>query len=95
MYKRRANFQPQLGKPRTSKQILHQEDAGELYVRRVSLIALLNQWKQYHIKTHVPRAESYFIECNMNGNVNWQTAKVFTSSELVGRNNTKVVSFEQ
>jgi hypothetical protein len=90
MIKRRANFQPQL-----RMTIIHDENAKEIYVRRVSLLALLNQWKEHHIKTKLPRAEVYFIECSMNGHITWQTAKVFTSSELVGRNNVKIIDFKQ
>lgn len=90
MIKRRVNFQPQL-----RVQVTHQKDAGELIVREIPLIALFNQWKQHHIKVVLPRAASYYIECSVSGQINWQKASVFTSSELVGRNNVKVISLKQ
>ncbi len=90
MTQRRANFQPQL-----RRKSFHLSSAGELIVTKVSLLALLNQWKQHHLDKKVARDDAYFIECNMNGHINWQTAKVFTSSELVGRNNVTVISFKQ
>lgn len=87
---RRASFQPQL-----RRKVLHNSDAGELFVTKVSLLALLNQWKEHHLNKKLLRSDDYFIECNMNGHVTWPKAKVFTSSELVGRNNVKIISFEQ
>lgn len=90
MKQRRANFQPQL-----RRKVHHISDAGELYVREVSLFVLFNQWKEFHVKTKLQRAEAYYIECNTSGQINWQTARVYTSSELVGRNNVKIISFEQ
>ena len=90
MTQKRANFQPQL-----RRRVFHVGNAEELHVRSITLLALLNQWKEYHRDKKLQRSDSYFIECSETGNVNWQNARVFTSSELVGRNNVKVVSFKQ
>lgn len=89
MTQRRANFQPQL-----RRKLFHIEDAGELIITKVSLLALVNQWKEFHLGTKLQRSDAYFIQCDVRGHINWRTAKVFTSSELVGRNNVKVVSFD-
>lgn len=90
MTQRRVNFQPQL-----RRKMFHINDAGELIVMKVTLLTLLNQWKEHHLQIKLQRDDAYFIQCDVNGHITWQKARVFTSSELVGRNNVKVVSFKQ
>lgn len=80
------SFQPQL-------QIgcYHVAQAPQLYVRRVELHELMHRWTPLHQGETLPKDDAYYVECHRQGFIEWKSCKVYTSTQLVGRNNVYVV----
>lgn len=86
-YRTRANFQPQLGR---QPACYHIADAPKVVVRRVSLKELINKFLEFEREWNIPEDNTYYVECQLNGNINWKSANVYTSRQLVGRNHVYV-----
>lgn len=48
-------------------------------------------WMPHHSNKKVAKDSAYYIECNKAGEVKYEEAAIFTSNELVGRNNVTQV----
>lgn len=83
---RRDRFQPQL-----RSKIYHDAQAKPLTVKKISLMDLILFWMPHHKNKKVDENSVYYIECNEAGIVFYEEAAIFTSSELIGRNNVKQV----
>lgn len=79
---RRHNFQPQL---RVRSQ--HISEAEPLMVKRISFMEIAQFWMPHHVTKKVAKDSAYYVQCNKAGNVTYEEAAIFTSRELVGRNN--------
>jgi hypothetical protein len=85
--KRSYSFQPQL------KVVATNTTGEQLYVRRVSLNELLKRWVPLNPgKTLVD--DTYYIECTSQGDTIWKDAKIYTSLQLVPRDNVHVISYQ-
>ena len=85
--KRSVSFQPQL------KVVATNTTGEKLYVKKVALNELLKRWVPLHPgKTLVD--DTYYVECTSQGIVFWKDAKVYTSLQLVPRNNVHVVTYQ-
>lgn len=82
-----VRFQPQLVLPR----YYHVPKAPRLTVTKVSLVNIMKKWMPLHLDQHLVEDSTYYIECSREGAINWQTAQIFGSSELVGRNHVTVI----
>lgn len=80
------SFQPQL-----KVDCYHIAQAPNLFVRKVSLYDLMKRWIPFHQGETLPEDDAYYVECQRHGFIEWKTAKVYTSVQLVGRNNVFVV----
>lgn len=89
--KRNANaFQPQL-----NVDCYHIAKAPVLHVRKVTLNELLRRWVPYHPKQILPEDDAYYIQCDRHGLINWRVATIYTTKELIGRNNVYVITFRR
>lgn len=87
MERRRQNrFQPQL---RTT--VYHEPQAKPLTVKRISIMDIALFWLPHHRDKKVDENSVYYIQCNEAGIIFYEEADIFTSNELVGRNNVKQI----
>lgn len=86
MSKSAVSYQPQL---RTG--CYHVSKAARLQVRRVSMNELLRDWVPHNPGKTLTMDETYYAECRLDGTVNWKETKIYTSLQLVPRNNVHVV----
>lgn len=80
------SFQPQL-------QIgcYHVAQAPQLFVRKVELHEIMHRWIPSHQGEVLPKGDAYYVECHRQGFIDWKSCKVYTSGQLVGRNNVYVI----
>lgn len=64
----------------------------KLNVRKTSAEELNKKWGFFPPRPWVGR--DLFIRCNRKGNVNWDVAPVYTSEELITRNNVSILNSE-
>lgn len=85
--KRSYSFQPQL------KVVATNTTGQKLYVKKVNLNELLKRWVPLNPgKTLVD--DTYYVECTSQGTIYWETASIYTSLQLVPRDNVHVVSYQ-
>jgi hypothetical protein len=82
------SYQPQL-----KVDCYHIAQAPKLFVKKVDIHDIMRRWLPYHEGETLPKDDAYYVECERHGQVNWKTAKVYTSSHLIGRNNVFVAKF--
>lgn len=90
MKPRAYNFQPQL-----KVDCYHIAQAEKLFVKKVTMNDLLKKWVPLNPGKTLTMDDTYYVECDRNGTTKWGNAKIYTSLELVARNNVHVVSFQQ
>lgn len=68
--------------------------APKLYVKSVLFREVITNWIPHHPdqSSNLKASDIYYVECQQNGFVNWKTAKLYTPTQLVGRDNVHVVS---
>jgi len=84
------SYQPQL-----KVDCYHVAQAPKLFVKKVELLDLMKMWSPFHQGETLSKDDSYYVECQEQGFVNWKTAKVYTSKMLIGRNNVYVIKIRQ
>jgi hypothetical protein len=85
--KRAYSFQPQL---KTS--CYHLANAEELFVKKVTVNELLLKWVPFNRGKTLTMDDTYYVQCNKEGTIKWEEAKIYTSLELVCRNNVHLVT---
>jgi hypothetical protein len=86
--KRKAHsFQPQL-----KVGCYHSANAEELIVRKVTVNELLIKWVPFNHGKTLTMDDTYYVKCDRNGTVLWENTQIYTSLQLVGRNNVYVVT---
>lgn len=86
MNRRQNRFQPQL-----SVKVYHEPEAKPIMVKRISIVDIALFWLPHHRNKKVDENSVYYIECNSAGIIFYEEAAIFTSSELVGRDNVKQI----
>jgi hypothetical protein len=82
------SFQPQL-----KVCCYHVAQAERLFVKKVTVNDLLKRWIPLNPGKTLTMDDSYYVQCDSNGIIKWdKNTKIYTSFELVGRNNVHIVT---